>query len=149
MTWIMAYHDGNWHLTKHISVVSTSYCDSMYLACALAHSMELSALKFSPISFTLTLTQSTIHVLINLLYKSQDTPLHHDQSWPLLPIIFQKHHNVLKAFRTKPTKYLPHGTPSSSLCLLQAKAGRQQNWRCFFDLIPEIWEQSSYYILKS
>ena len=142
MAWIMAYHDGNWHLTKHISVVSTSYCDSMYLACALAHSMELSALKFSPISFTLTLTQSTIHVLIIFFINLK---IHHYimTNLGLCYLSFSK--NITMSWKhlepNLPSTYLPHGTPSSSLCLLQG-AKKKKTDAAFFDLIPEIWEQS-------
>ena len=134
MTWIMTHHDGNWHLTKHIPAVSTSYCDTMHtmLACALVHSMKLSALKFSPISFTPAFTQGTIHdVLISLLYKCQETPLHHGHSWPLLPIIFQKQHNYLKSFRTNPTTWHPifQHLPSAGNFFLTLS---------FSDLMPEI-----------
>ena len=97
ITRIIAYHDGNWHLTEHIPAVSTSYCDTMHtmLACALFHTMKLSAFNVQP--------KGILHdVLINLLYRCQGTPLHQAHSCPLLPIIFQKHFKSLKSFRTNP-----------------------------------------------
>ena len=45
-----AYHGGDWHLTEHIPALSAPCCGTMHtmLACALFHTMKLSALNFQP-----------------------------------------------------------------------------------------------------
>ena len=93
----------------------------------------------------LTYHLPSLHVLINLLYKYQDTPLHHAHSCPLLPIIFQKHLKFLKSFRANlPTRHpIPQrkALKTSSAYVLQ-RAKHFFLTLLFSDLMSEVWQQS-------